>query len=138
MGFINIATGIWRREVTSSPQPRLAELIILPRHFGGQQAPALAVFPWGTYHLVAADAYGKHKLAAGHAGGNHNHDAPLCNKNHLAIAAVAGQTHKLTAAAFWRTVGNAMPEHARMDTAREPSVASMNMLRNACHTHSPR
>ena len=101
-GIPKLAAGTWR-ELISSPQPPLAELISSSRHFwAGSRHQHVAAFPWGTRHLAAADAYGTHKLAAALAGGNHNHDAPACNTNHMPIAAVAGRSQKLPAAAFWR------------------------------------
>ena len=102
--------------------------------WAGSRHQHVAAFPWGTRHLAAAAAYGTHKLATALAGANHNHDAPARNAKHIPIAAVAGRTQKLPAAAFWRTVGSTIPEHARMDTDRGPSVASRSMLRAAIAT----
>ena len=81
---------------------------------------------------------GTHKLAVALAGGNHKHKVPVWRTSLIPIAAVAGRTHQLTAAAVWLTVGNTIPEHARMGKYRGPSVASTNTMRNACHAHSPR
>ena len=123
------------QELVSSPQPPPGGTHNLVATFwAGSRHQHVAAFPWGTRHLAAADAYGTHKLAAALAGGNHNHDASACNTNHIPSAAVAGRTQKLPAAAFWRTVGSTIPEHARMDTDRGPSVAPRSMLRAAIDT----
>ena len=99
-GIPKLAAGTWR-ELISSPQPPLAELIISSRHFwAGSRHQHVAAFPWGARHLSAADAHGTHKLAAALAGGTRTHDAPMRNTSHIPIVAVAGRTSKLTASAF--------------------------------------
>ena len=138
-GIQKLATGTWRRELIISPQPCLAELIISSRHFCVAAGASTLLFFVGKSSSRRGRCIWHTQARRGTpAGGNHKHEVPVCNKSHIPIAAVAGRTHQLTAAAFWRTVGNAIPEHARMGTDRGPSVASTNTLRSACHAHSSR
>ena len=138
-GIQKLATGTWRRELIRSPQLCLVELIISSRHFCvGSRRQHVVVFR-GELIISSRQMHMAHVSSPWHpAGGNHKHEVPVCIKSHIPIAAVAGRTHQLTAAAFWRTVGNAIPEHARMGTDRGPSAASTITLCSACHAHSSR